>query len=216
MELANRAVTSLELDRLARLYGRDLREFVMDDFQEHDALAALFRADSGVAEQSHVVDALRNCVAIGREVTSLERLLGVDHEGGAAAVYPLPAPRSRWQAVQQGERVAGQERQRLGLGSAPMGNIAELLETQNVRAAWIELPDDVSGLTMADQAIGELASVLGTRAACSALGRSRATYYRRHRKSPVPPRPSRERAPQPRALSTAERAEVLGVLQHPP
>lgn len=154
MELANRAVTSLELDRLARLYGRDLREFVMDDFQEHDALAALFRADSGVAEQSHVVDALRNCVTIGREVTSLERLLGVDREGGAAAVYPLPAPRTRWQAVQQGERVAGQERQRLGLGSAPMGNIAELLETQNIRAAWIELPDDVSGLTMADQAIG--------------------------------------------------------------
>ena len=67
---------------------------------------------------------------------------------------------------------------------------------------------------MADQAIGELASVLGTRAACSALGWSRATYYRRHRKSPVPPRPSRERAPQPRALSTAERAEVLGVLHH--
>lgn len=154
MELANRAVTSLELDRLARLYGRDLREFVMDDFQEHDALAALFRADSGVAEQSHVVDALRNCVTIGREVTSLERLLGVDHEGGAAAVYPLPAPRTRWQAVQQGERVAAQERQRLGLGSAPMGNIAELLESQNIRAAWIELPDDVSGLTMADQAIG--------------------------------------------------------------
>jgi Zn-dependent peptidase ImmA (M78 family)/DNA-binding XRE family transcriptional regulator len=154
MELGNRAVTSLELDRLARLYGRDLREFVMDDFQEHDALTALFRADSGVAEQSHVVDALRNCVTIGREVTNLERLLGVDHEGGAAAVYPLPTPRNRWQAVQQGERVASQERQRLGLGSAPMGNIAELLESQNVRAALIELPDDVSGLTMADQAIG--------------------------------------------------------------
>jgi len=154
MELGNRAVTSLELDRLARLYGRDLREFVVDDFQEHDALAALFRADSGVAEQSHVVDALRNCVTIGREVTNLERLLGVDREGGAAAVYPLPAPRTRWQAVQQGERVAGQERQRVGLGSAPMGNIAELLETQNIRAAWIELPDDVSGLTMSDQAIG--------------------------------------------------------------
>jgi Zn-dependent peptidase ImmA (M78 family)/DNA-binding XRE family transcriptional regulator len=154
MELGNRAVTSLELDLLARLYGRDLREFVMDDFQEHDALTALFRADSGVAEQSHVVDALRNCVTIGREVTNLERLLGVDHEGGAAAVYPLPAPRNRWQAVQQGERVAAQERQRLGLGTAPMGNIAELLESQNVRAALIELPDDVSGLTMADQAIG--------------------------------------------------------------
>ncbi|WP_291983234.1 XRE family transcriptional regulator [Luteitalea sp.] len=154
MELGNRAVTSLELDRLARFYGRDLREFLVDDFQEQDALAALFRADAGVAEQSHVVDALRNCVALGREVTNLERLLGVDHEDGAAAVYPLPAPRSRWQAVQQGERVAAQERQRLGIGSAPVGKVSELLESQNIRAAWIELPKDVSGLTMSDREIG--------------------------------------------------------------
>jgi Zn-dependent peptidase ImmA (M78 family)/transcriptional regulator with XRE-family HTH domain len=154
MELGNRAVTSLELDRLARLYGRDLREFFMDDFQEHDALAALFRADSDVAQQPHVVDALRNCVTVGREVTNLEQLLGIDREGGAAAVYPLPAPRNRWQAVQQGERVAAQERQRLGLGFAPIGNIAEVLETQGVRTALVDLPDDVSGLTMADPTIG--------------------------------------------------------------
>jgi putative transposase len=65
---------------------------------------------------------------------------------------------------------------------------------------------------MADQAIGDLASVIGTRSACKALGRSRATYYRRHRQRPAPPRPSRERAPQPRALSSAERSAVLGVL----
>jgi Zn-dependent peptidase ImmA (M78 family)/transcriptional regulator with XRE-family HTH domain len=154
MELGNRAVTSLELDRLARLYGRDLREFFMDEFQGHDALAALFRADSDVAQQPHVVDALRNCVTVGREVTNLERLLGLDREGGAAAIYPLPAPRNRWQAVQQGERVAAQERQRLGLGFAPLGNIAEVLETQGVRTALIDLPDDVSGLTMADPTIG--------------------------------------------------------------
>src|SRR5216684_2059885 len=67
---------------------------------------------------------------------------------------------------------------------------------------------------MTDQVIGDLAAVIGTRAACAALGRSRATYYRRHRRSPTPPRPSRTRATQPRALSGAERAEVLGVLHH--
>jgi putative transposase len=67
---------------------------------------------------------------------------------------------------------------------------------------------------MADQAIGELTSVIGTRAACAALGRSRATYYRRHRQSPAPPRPVRDRVPPPRALSEAERVEVLGVLHH--
>jgi putative transposase len=67
---------------------------------------------------------------------------------------------------------------------------------------------------MTDQAISELAPVIGTRAACAALGRSRATYYRRHRQSPLPARLPRVRLPQPRALSQAERAEVLGVLHH--
>jgi len=65
---------------------------------------------------------------------------------------------------------------------------------------------------MIDQAIGELAPVIGTVAACAALGEPRAVYYRRHRHSPRPPRPVRARLPQPRALTAAERSEVLGVL----
>jgi putative transposase len=65
---------------------------------------------------------------------------------------------------------------------------------------------------MTDQTIAELAPVIGTRAACAAMGRSRATYYRYHPQSPPSPRPSRKRVPQPRALSLVERAEVLGVL----
>jgi putative transposase len=67
---------------------------------------------------------------------------------------------------------------------------------------------------MVDQTIGDLAPVIGKRAACAALGRSRATYYRRHRQSPAPPRPGRERSPQPRALSSTECAEVLSVLHN--
>jgi putative transposase len=64
---------------------------------------------------------------------------------------------------------------------------------------------------MVDQTIAELAPILGKRAACAALGRSRATYYRRHRQSPPPPQP-RPRTPQPRALSQTERTEVLRIL----
>jgi putative transposase len=67
---------------------------------------------------------------------------------------------------------------------------------------------------MIDQTIDDLAGTIGKRAACAALGRSRATYYRRHRRSPPPPRPRHEPAPQPRALNSVERAEVLGVLHH--
>lgn len=66
---------------------------------------------------------------------------------------------------------------------------------------------------MTDQAIAELAPVVGVKAACEALGRPRASHYRRHRQSPPPPRPpGKEGKQQPRALSEAERAELLEVL----
>jgi putative transposase len=64
---------------------------------------------------------------------------------------------------------------------------------------------------MVDQTIGDLAPILGKRAACVALGHSRASYYRRHRKSAPRPRRVRERTPQPRALTADERTEILNV-----
>jgi putative transposase len=68
---------------------------------------------------------------------------------------------------------------------------------------------------MIDQAVGELVPIVGTKAACAAVGRPRATHYRHHRHSPPPSRPARMRASQPRALSEVERKEVLGVLHDP-
>lgn len=65
---------------------------------------------------------------------------------------------------------------------------------------------------MIDETISELTELVGTKAACRAVGRSRATHYRRHRQHPVPPRQRREPARQPRALTEAEEAEVFAVL----
>jgi len=65
---------------------------------------------------------------------------------------------------------------------------------------------------MIDDAIAELTPTVGVRAACAAVGRPRASHYRRHRKSPPRPKPVRVSRPQPRALSTAERDRVLEVL----
>jgi hypothetical protein len=69
---------------------------------------------------------------------------------------------------------------------------------------------------MADQAIGELAPIVGKRAACAALGRSRATYYRRHRRSPASPRPGRRRSLPPWALSGLVEAGVLRQVEDSP
>jgi putative transposase len=68
---------------------------------------------------------------------------------------------------------------------------------------------------MIDAAITELAPLIGVREACAVVGRPQANHYRRHRQSPVPTRPARERRPQPRALTPAERGEVRAVLNSP-
>ena len=60
-------------------------------------------------------------------------------------------------------------------------------------------------------AVGELAGVVGTQAACRALGVSRATVYRRRR----PPHRHASRPRPTRALTEAERAAVLAELHHP-
>jgi len=65
---------------------------------------------------------------------------------------------------------------------------------------------------MIDEAIEELAAIVGTTAACAAVGRPRQSHYRWHRRSPLPPRCERVAKPQPRALSEVERKQVLTVL----
>jgi putative transposase len=66
-----------------------------------------------------------------------------------------------------------------------------------------------------DEAIAAMAPRIGTRAACKAAGVPQASWYRRHRASPAPPRPApvphRDRV-QPRALDPSERRAILGML----
>jgi putative transposase len=66
---------------------------------------------------------------------------------------------------------------------------------------------------MIDQAVNEIASLIGTHAACRALGASRASLYRRRGVRRV-----REHRPRPtpvRALSEPERVRVLELLNSP-
>jgi putative transposase len=66
---------------------------------------------------------------------------------------------------------------------------------------------------MITAAIDELVPLVGRRAALSAVGMDRATWYRHHRSSPAPDRPDRVRTPQPRALTPVERKEIKAVLE---
>jgi Zn-dependent peptidase ImmA (M78 family)/transcriptional regulator with XRE-family HTH domain len=153
MELGNRAVTSLELDRLAYLYGRDIREFLADRFAEDDVLQALFRSQPEAGKDG-VKRALRDCIALGHELTHLEDLLGLARVSSSMATYTFGTPRSKWDAIQNGVQVAREERRRLGLGDAPISDMVCLLENQGVRTGAVSMPNEVSGLTITHPRVG--------------------------------------------------------------
>jgi putative transposase len=66
-----------------------------------------------------------------------------------------------------------------------------------------------------EQALEDLTPTIGRARACAAVGVNRATWYRRNRLSPAPPRPVRERKRHPRALTADEREEVVATLNSP-
>jgi putative transposase len=64
-----------------------------------------------------------------------------------------------------------------------------------------------------EHAIATLAPIVGVATACKQTGWPRSSWYRTHRRSPAPPPPPRPAPrPQPRALSAAERQQVLDTL----
>ncbi|MCW5321968.1 ImmA/IrrE family metallo-endopeptidase [Verminephrobacter aporrectodeae subsp. tuberculatae] len=154
VEAGSRSVSSIELDRIAHAVGRDIRAFFADAFVEQDALAALFRAESQPAGQADLLSALQVSLALGREMRNLERLLGIDRAQLRCARYELPAARSVWEAIEQGQRIAADERQRLGLGLSPIGDLVALLESRGVRTGLVPLPGSISGLMLSDEKIG--------------------------------------------------------------
>ena len=150
IESGTRSVTSLEIDRLAYLYGRALTDFFAAEFDPEDTVVALFRAPVGAPEKAvEAVAEVRRCIALAREARRLEQLVGAALGAvQAPPTYELPTMGRKWDAVEQGLLVAREERRRLGLGEAPAGNIVDLLQGQGVHAAVVPLPKDVSGLTL--------------------------------------------------------------------
>jgi len=145
IEAGHRKVTGLELLRLASLYGiamSDLLADALEPVQEHVLLRALAEARSDPA----VLAAVGEALSLLREILSLRNLLGRNVVPHDLPAYRLPRATSRWQAVDSGNSVAAQERQRLGLGSSPIADLAALTESHGALVLELDLPEDVSGL----------------------------------------------------------------------
>lgn len=154
MEAGRRGVSGLELHRLADLYGRDMADFLEEDFEPTATIAALFRRHANVALGPCARESLRRCVALGREAANLERKVGRGRGRPKVPSYTHAPPGTQWDAVEQGSAVAADERRRLDLENRPAPDVAHLLESQGVRTTLADMPDEVSGLAFMDSRTG--------------------------------------------------------------
>ena len=155
MEAGNRSVSTLELASLAELYLRPVSHFLQEGAREEDedVLVALHRAAPGLDSDPAMHEEVAHCVSLCRQGVELERILGRSPRSGPPN-YEARLPGSSWEAVAQGEQTAGDERQRLGIGNAPISDISELIASQGIWASGVSLPNDMSGMFLRHPSIG--------------------------------------------------------------
>ena len=147
IESGNRAVSSLELEKLARLYRRDISEFFVGSPKqaEDDPFVILHRIAPGLEDDPAIKQQIDHCLKLCQEGRDLEKLLGRPERSGPPA-YNIPAPKNTGEAVMQGSHVATHERQRLGIGDGSIADLADLINSQGVWATGVELPSEMSGM----------------------------------------------------------------------
>jgi Zn-dependent peptidase ImmA (M78 family)/transcriptional regulator with XRE-family HTH domain len=154
IESGNRSVDSLELMKLSEELGFDPRALFADEFSEQkDSVTALFRAEPRAATDKKLGQAISRWLKLCREFTNLETLVGANRGLLPPVRYDMPEPRTKWEAIQQGTAVADQERSRLKLGTGPLPELPEIMESQGVRVGRVPLDDSISGLFLTDEAI---------------------------------------------------------------
>ncbi len=146
IEAGKRKVSSLELAALARLYGRPIHSFFEEAF-EAEGISYILRAVPEVRSDHQIQEGMNRGLEIINAILDLEKKLGVNRlSSGPLCAYDRKM-RTRWDAVEQGQEIASQERNRLGLGVAPVGDPASLLDTQGVLILGMKLPPGLSGFT---------------------------------------------------------------------
>lgn len=154
IEAGNRTVSTIEMIGFARIYHRPVADFFRESpAGEEDVLTVLGRIGEDFQHDPRVQQEIENQVSLCREGVSLRSVLEFDTHS-VPPEYPLAAPTSIWDAVQQGQTVVREERRRLALGDNPILDMADLITSEGIWASGTYLPDEISGMFLRHSSFG--------------------------------------------------------------
>lgn len=156
LEKGERRIQPKEIIELARLYGREVSDFVsgrkiLGDFAVQFRASVLKMADYQTELEKAIGDFQKLC----EDYIFLERI----SETPLQRTYPPEYSADGLQPEEAAEDFASAERNRLGLGDAPIINLRELLENDvGLRVFYLRLPSRIAGMfTYSDELGGCIA-----------------------------------------------------------
>lgn len=158
IESGKRSLSTLELSELTKLYQRSVADFFAEDSQQggggDDPLLIIHRLPVELVDDYEVNRQVSRCVELCAIGFDLVKTLGIQ-DPISLPTHELRAPSRPFEATDQGERVADEERRRLGLGYGPIADMADLITTQGVWASGVRgLPNAMSGIFLRHSSIG--------------------------------------------------------------
>ncbi|MBI1331460.1 MAG: ImmA/IrrE family metallo-endopeptidase [Armatimonadetes bacterium] len=151
VEIAARNATGGEIERIAYALGKNPMD-LLGNGPLCQGASVQFRSVTD-EESAENRKAVMDCIALLQEARQLETYLGVDRPDVAKG-YSFGRITNFSEAVHVGRSVAKFERARLGLGHAPIPDIADLINLQGIRAAAVPMKDEVSGIFLQDEELG--------------------------------------------------------------
>lgn len=151
IENGERKINSVELTQFADLYRRSLSYF-LEPKKEEKALAYLLRAEKVTQKERKELIETYN---LYKEYAHLERLV-FGQIPFHLAEYNLPSRSTRRDILREGEKLAKNERKRLGLDGAPIKDTFKLLEKQKIKLfqSHFGRESDISGCFFFDEEDG--------------------------------------------------------------
>jgi Zn-dependent peptidase ImmA (M78 family)/DNA-binding XRE family transcriptional regulator len=152
IEKGERRVTVPELLEFARIYARPVSEFVSRRAVTESFVPQFRAAEREILEEhADFEQAAIELQRLAEDYAELERLTGVSTHRS----YPAPYDATGASIEQVAGYVASAERNRLGLGDGPIGNLRERLESDlGLRIFYYRMPSRIAGVFAYNDPLG--------------------------------------------------------------